>query len=47
MLFSTLLALLPLAPLAAAAPIELAKRQSYGGRATFYDVGLGACGGYK
>lgn len=23
------------------------KRQSFGGRATFYDVGLGACGGYK
>ena len=46
MLFSALLALLPLA---AAAPVErdLAKRQSFSGRATFYDVGLGACGGYN
>jgi hypothetical protein len=26
---------------------SLDKRDSYGGRATFYDVGLGACGGYK
>ena len=25
----------------------LSKRDSYNGRATFYDVGLGACGGYK
>lgn len=44
MLFSTLLALLPLA---AAAPVDLVKRQSFSGRATFYDVGLGACGGYN
>lgn len=42
MLFSALLALLPLA---AAAPVEIAKRQGFSGRATFYDVGLGACGG--
>ena len=25
----------------------LEKRASYSGRATFYDVGLGACGGYN
>lgn len=25
----------------------LTKRQTYSGRATFYDVGLGACGGYN
>ncbi|KAI9638364.1 RlpA-like double-psi beta-barrel-protein domain-containing protein-containing protein [Dioszegia hungarica] len=25
----------------------LEKRQGFGGRATFYDVGLGACGGYN
>ena len=26
---------------------DIVKRDTYGGRATFYDVGLGACGGYK
>ena len=25
----------------------ISKRDSYSGRATYYDVGLGACGGYK
>ena len=47
---SLFLSLLPLA-LVAAQPVKkensLAKRQSYSGRATFYDVGLGACGGYN
>jgi hypothetical protein len=47
---SLFLSLLPLA-LVAAQPVKkdnsLAKRQTYSGRATFYDVGLGACGGYN
>jgi hypothetical protein len=62
MLFTTLLALLPVLPVALgfadpelharsrsrmAHRAILDKRQSFGGRATFYDVGLGACGGYK
>jgi len=46
----TLLAFSTLATVSAA-PISsshtLAKRQSFNGRATFYDVGLGACGQYK
>jgi len=47
---SFLLALLPLtlaAPARSNRDTSLTKRQSYSGRATFYDVGLGACGGYN
>lgn len=51
MLFSTLITLFSLAGVALSTPIpqvaSLEKRQSFNGRATFYDVGLGACGQYK
>jgi hypothetical protein len=51
MLFSTLIAFVSLASAVLSTPIpqvaSLEKRQSFNGRATFYDVGLGACGQYK
>ena len=53
MLFSSLIAFCSFASIVLASPIpeietnSLEKRQSFSGRATFYDVGLGACGEYK